>query len=231
MSSLSINDNKKELKLNTSLVVADQAANEEWYENFTEKTYPKAKGSLVKVERKVIKKKKRKISFVLPEGLTTEKLVFDIIKFIIIVLVAFNLRPIFAVLGVDLPNPDKVADGTKALDSTMTAEKWNEFINGPLTSKQLDSVLGSWTAILIDIIIPMAVLVTAVVFIIVTLKRAIKIENAGEKEKIKEKVSDFQVPYPSELDNARLTDSESKSNDNTESRMYFVPNEDEDEGA
>ena len=230
MSSLSVN-NKEELKLNTSLVVAEQAAKEEWYENFTEKTYPKAKGSLVKVERKVIKKKKRKINFVLPEGWTFGKFGLNIMKFVLIVFAALNLRPIFALFGVDLPNPNKVVDMNKALDSTITAEKWNEFIHGPLKPVSLNNAIETWTVTLVDKIIPMVVLGIAIAFIIVWAKRTIKIENVGEKEKIKEKVSDFQVPYPDEFYNARLTDSEAKPSDNTESRMYFVPNEDESRGA
>lgn len=61
------------------------------------------------------------------------------------------------------------------------------------------------------------------------IKSMLKIEDAGEKEEIKEEVSEFQVPYPDEFYKPQITveeNSERGTKDKTEtvkSSMLFVP--------
>ena len=211
----------QELDTCNALVVMPES--EQTYENYTQNSEDtKAKGGLYKVEQKVVKKKKHKVRIELPENI-----MFRVLATLVTFMLAFVVPDITAnVLGITEAIVNPSTSGTDTSEVNIADMPIKPAMDGIQSLKSFESILAHR-------IIPITMFIMSGLMFISLVASIVKIEDAGEEEKVKEEISEFQVPYPDEFYKQQITteeNSEQGTKDKTatvKSSMLFVPFPDE----
>lgn len=195
-----IENPSQELDTHNALIIAPET--EQSYESYSdEHEDTQAKGGLYKVEQKVIKKKKHNVSLEIPQNLSMK-----VISTMSLVIFALAIPHLAEMMGV-------------------TTEEVIEDTGSVMGMSQAKTAIHGFYNI-ISTIIPIILYLAAGVSLFALIKSMIKIEDAGEEEKVKEEVSEFKVPYPEEFYKPQITEEKaSKQTEEikTKSSMLFVP--------